>query len=163
MRRFSRRPKRAYFWLGQQGTIAISTTTTLIELYDPAFANIADSKGLRLERIVGNLCIGQTTATTTSLGINVQTLRTDANLAETNILDPLSTDADVFNKSQVLWGMRIAPPVVGQTQVYLPVDIRSRRKVDAAQDMVAMVLLGNSAVNTTQVVYWLRALFSKPS
>jgi len=163
MRRRLQRAKRAYFWLGTQGTIAVGTTVTLLELYDPAFASIADSKSLRFERLVGNMTLGQTTATSTSIGFSLQTLRTDASLAETNILDPLTNDADIFNKKQVLWGARFAPPILGQSQILLPIDIRSRRNMDAAQDMLAMVVVGNSGVNTTQVVYWLRALFSKPA
>jgi len=162
MRRFQRQ-KRAYFWLGAQGTIAVDTTVTLLELYDPAFASIADSKSLRFERLVGNLCFGSTTATTATFSMSLQTLRTDAALAETNILNPSTNDTDIFNKQQVLYGGRYQVPILGQTQIVLPLDVRSRRRLDAAQDMLGLVVVGSSATNTIQLAYWLRALFSKPA
>jgi len=157
------RAKRSYFWLGSQGTIAVSTTNVVQDLYDPSFASLADSKSLRLERIVGWVSFGSITATTSTLAMSVQHVPTSETLADANILDPSLNDADYFNKRQLVWGARFPTPVLGQTQLVIPIDIRSKRRVDAAQDNVVFTWIGNSAVNTTQVVYWLRSLYSKPS
>jgi len=159
----NRRQRRAYFWLGGQGIIAVSTTNTIVDLYDPAFASIADSKSLRLEAVRGWLTFGSTTTSAASLAAALQHVPTDTSLGDANLLDPSSNDADFFNKKQILWGGRWSAPANTMQQQLLQIDIRSRRKIDAAQDAVGMSFIAASAVNQVQLAYWFRALYSKPA
>jgi len=163
MRRRLQRAKRAYFWLGAQSNITVNNTVTTQELYDPAFASIADSKSLRLERVVGWVSFNCTTATASSFSAGLQHVPTSEALVEQNVLNPGLNDTDYFNKKQLIWGGRWWMPVSTAQPLVIQIDIRGRRVVDAAQDMVLMSFVAGSATNTAAVSYWLRALFSKPS
>jgi len=160
MSRFRRaaRAKRGFFWTGQQGTIVQGTSPSIIELYNPSISALGDTKDMRHEKTILWLQV-ISSATLSRIGFALEHLQTDLNLAEQNILDPLSTDLDFFNKRMVMWGGNMYAPATGQNPAALYEMIESKRRIDAAQEAVALVINGSST--NSSVSYWARSLFSK--
>jgi len=166
-RRFSRgsgRAKRGFFWTGFQGTISVTNAAnSVIDVYNPSISPLGDTKDLKHERTVVWMAVTTTSsAAIYQVSFALQHLQTDLSLATSNVLDPRSNDLDLFNKRQVMWGGAIfsAPNTVQPVTLYE--NIESKRRIDAAQEAIGLVLRSNNA-NTTSVSVWLRSLYSKRS
>lgn len=161
-RRFGRARKRAYFWLGSQNSVTVTAAATLVfDLYVPSEASLADSKSLRLESVICWISVQSSDATLRSLSFGLQHVPTDLSLAAGNILDPRSTDVDLFNKKQLLWGGRVMAPPNTQQPLLIYERIKSKRRLDAAQDSLVMSFRSTGADVLVQA--WFRSLFSKPA
>jgi len=153
------RAKRGYFWTGQQASVTINATVTFIELYNPSISSLGDTKDLRHEKTVLWMSAVSSTAALARISFALQHLQTDLSLAEQNVLDPTSTDLDLFNKKQIMWGGSLYAPATGQTPTTIYEMIESKRRVDAAQEAVGLTIAGSSS--GVLVSYWARSLFSK--
>jgi len=157
------RKKPAGFWVGAQLQFVstLATTSTLV-IYDPITTDLGDEKRLVHRRTIIQFMHRSGTAGSAVWASSLQLRRTDEALVLAAPLDPLSNDQDYFNKGmQTLWMHRFMSNPNTLDILVQDFEVRTKRKLDAAQEALTLVTHCTSNVDTPVINVLVRSYFTK--